>query len=211
MIFKYNNQQAIFIHVPKTGGSYIQKFFQKNNISLDKFVVIREEHDLIDRFGVIGKFTDKKHQSFLEYCRKDPKFLNYKCFISVRKPFERMVSFYFSPHRWVKYNINTGKHYSPKNVVFNEEDFIEIVKRENPAWQHISLSQDYLPPKKLIILRHESLDKDLQDNFKGFKFLSRRINTSLYSDLAELVIKNKRLREIVESDPGHRKDLDIFY
>ena len=75
----------------------------------------------------------------------------------------------------------------------------------------ISLSQDFLPPKKLIILRHESLDKDLQDNFKGFKFLTRRINTSLYSDLAELVLKNKRLREIVESDPRHRKDLDIFY
>lgn len=211
MIFKFINQEAIFIHIPKTGGNYIQKIFQINRMSIDSFVKNSNNQDLINRFDVRGKFTDNKHQSLSDYCNKDCKFKNFNVFTSVRKPFERLVSLYFSPHRWVTYDQETGSYINPQNVEFNEDKFLEIVKKERPAWTMISLSRKkYIPPKKLVVIRNESLNKDINNIFKGLKHPKIKINHTFYRHNADIVLKNFRLRNLIENSE-HGKDLKFFY
>ena len=63
MIFTHNDKKSIFIHIPKTGGNYIQTLFKINKMSIDSIVKNHRDQDGIDRFDVNGILTEKKHQT----------------------------------------------------------------------------------------------------------------------------------------------------
>lgn len=212
MIFTYNNKKSIFIHIPKTGGNYIQTLFQINKMSIDSIVKNHSDQDGIDRFEVNGILTEKKHQTLREYYEKDSTCMMMPIYSCIRKPFERLVSFYFSPFRWVKYDSISNKFIYPKEVNFVEEEFVNLVNILIPAWRYLSLSEfDYVSPQNNIrILRTESLNKDLSIYFPNTKLPSRKINTSFYQDQSSLIRKSIDLRNFVETS-RHKKDLEIFY
>ena len=171
MIFTYNNKKSIFIHIPKTGGNYIQTLFKINKMSIDSLVKKNSNQDGIDRFEVDGILTDRKHQTLRKYYKKDPSCMMMPIYSCIRKPFERLVSFYFSPFKWVKHDPISKKFIYPKEVNFVEEEFVNLVNRLSPAWQFLSSSEfNYVPPQNnLHILRTESLNKDLSIYFPNAK------------------------------------------
>ena len=107
----------MFIHVPKTGGNSIQSILI--NYSEDNLSTNESHQDGVERFDVVNDlYKLNKHSRLMDYKKK----LDNKTFDSlfkfsvIRNPWDRMISYYFSPHR------NIQK--------WNRNDFIKMVKRE---------------------------------------------------------------------------------
>jgi hypothetical protein len=127
-------KKIIFIHIPKTGGNSVQRVLAE--YSEDKIIVfnrIDEEkryrgrgksgfknpvpQDGEDRFGVANlQYGLKKHATLAEYknALADEIYNNMYKFSILRNPWDRAISFYFSPHRG--------------NVIWSREDFVNFVK-----------------------------------------------------------------------------------
>ena len=88
----------VYLHVPKTGGNSVQTALLPHS---DDTQVIKPGQDGQDRFGITGPVTPRKHARLTEYEARAPGIsATHRVVISVRHPFDRALSAYFSPHRW---------------------------------------------------------------------------------------------------------------
>jgi hypothetical protein len=162
------HKQFLFIHVPKTGGNSIQNILR--NYSEDKIVIQGKHQDGIERFEVINdKYEVTKHSNLKHYQEILEPHIYQKLFkfATIRNPYERMISWYFSPHRGVREWVR--------------EDFINLVAEVPILRYSISLSTTpslermikklglsiNLKPPKLdrdidFLMRFESLEQDFK-------------------------------------------------
>jgi Sulfotransferase family len=116
----------LFVHIPKTAGNSIQNVLR--TYSEDKIVRLAPHQDGIERFEVRSdKFNIHKHSTLQDYRAElgDEVFQRLFKFTSVRNPWDRMVSFYFSPHR------------GP--VSWNREQFAKLIAQIPPVTAHVFL------------------------------------------------------------------------
>ena len=189
-------KQFLFIHVPKTGGNSIQNVLKK--YSEDDVVILADHQDGVERFELRNKnYKITKHSTILDYKNAiDPeKFQNLFKFATLRNPWERAISYYFSPHR------NAKK--------WNRKKFIELVK--NMPTLRSYLHEDHSKEQPIqqqidFLIRFESLSADfkticeqLNINHKELPVVNASIRShySTYYD-KELIkmIKNKYSEEI---------------
>jgi hypothetical protein len=114
----------LFIHVPKTGGNSIQDVLRL--YSEDQIVRLTPLQDGIERFEVRNpNYSYQKHSSLKEYAAMlDPHlFASLYKFTCIRNPWERMISFYFSPHRQV--------------TRWNRDDFIRFIEEVPPMLSYL--------------------------------------------------------------------------
>ncbi len=144
----------LFIHIPKTAGNAIQNILRK--YSEEKIVQIAPHQDGIERFEVRSDdYKIRKHASLAEYQVQlgvetiDPLFK----FTCVRNPWQRMISFYFSPHRG--------------EVSWNRKQFIALVNQVRPVPDFVSSVSDDAPGEKCFnnmdfFMRYDKLDEDFK-------------------------------------------------
>ncbi|MCP3932321.1 MAG: sulfotransferase family protein [Bacteroidetes bacterium] len=147
------NRKFLFIHVPKTAGNSIQNILQ--HYSEDEIVAIADHHDGIERFEVRNKkYSYRKHSNLSHYRSiLDPEIYKslYK-FAVVRNPWDRMISYYFSPNRGV--------------VTWDRKSFLSLLKSVTPVRQYI-IEQPLLDRALLKIglerpnARKKKLDSDI--------------------------------------------------
>ena len=166
-------KKFLFIHVPKTGGNSIQNILK--DFSEDKIVCLDEDQDGIERFGVINdKYNTKKHATLDQY-RKVIDSTVYQAlfkFSIIRNPWDRCVSFYFSPSRgkieWDRENFRAFIHKIPTiNYFITHNSWLDKIKRKlgrRPIQTSKPIDNDID-----FLIRFENLDKD-------FKKVCEKIN-----------------------------------
>ncbi len=236
MLFSHQGETCLFIHIPKTGGNTIQSAIIDAGLSCDE-MVSGGFRDGVDRFEIRGSLTHRKHQSLSTYLLIKPSLHELKIYSCVRKPFERLVSFYYSPHRNMVLDERTGAYVFRQSPEFVEADFMALVQSTMPAFQYllprdmrftikaIKRFPDLLPLLKsrvksrylsgverlrLNVLQTESLSLQFSQTF-GFELPAASRNVSPFREEARRVLGSRELRRFVEEESLHGLDLALFY
>ncbi len=161
-----DQKRFLFIHIPKTAGNSIQNILR--DYSEDNIIVNYEHQDGIERFGVNNKKYRLSKHSFLSQCKTNIDSTVYNSlfkFATIRNPWDRMVSLYFSP--------------AQGRTEWNRPEFLELIQnavalryfiRENLI---LNNDQDESDPKQIIdnlpldhdidfLIRFERLNEDFE-------------------------------------------------
>jgi hypothetical protein len=146
-------KKFLFIHIPKTAGNSLQNILSQ--YSEEEVVSIAPYQDGIERFELRStKYEIRKHSSLADYKNQlGDSFIDqlFK-FTCVRNPWERMVSYYFSPHRGV--------------VEWNREQFVRLLDKVLPAYSYIKDLESDVENSDFsnmdFYMRFENLDADFE-------------------------------------------------
>ena len=142
-------KRFLFVHIPKTAGNSIQSVLR--DYSEDQLVALRKEQDGLERFGLRNPRYDlKKHSTLSEYHEAlgDEQFRNLYKFTCVRNPWDRMVSYYFTPTQ------------NPETL--NEKKFRETIFKAVSVADYLRLEKGEQDPFANVdcIMRFENLADD---------------------------------------------------
>ncbi len=142
-------KRFLFVHIPKTAGNSIQSVLRE--YSEDELLALRSEQDGIERFGLRNpKYKIKKHSTLAEYrdALGEAEFGNLYRFTCVRNPWDRMVSYYFTP--------------TQKTDAWDREKFKKIILSALSASDYLRLDKDEKDPFGNVdyVMHFESLADD---------------------------------------------------
>ncbi|MEW2917708.1 sulfotransferase family 2 domain-containing protein [Ruegeria sp. ANG10] len=217
-------QKCVFIHVPKTGGNFFTRCFLRFS---DDAIVTSGHQDGTDRFELSGDATKSKHQTLAEYSQLiGPAFAEYTAYAFARPPVERMISLYYSPHRWMRAQEGGGFGLDPRNEPINLEEFETLVSANksisdlldmknvsgrltvNKSARHASGARMTL--LDFADLRHGLETFGRENGFDLTDMPSKKVNSSAVSDPMKLNAGQMRdLTKIVMRSP-HGKDQKLF-
>lgn len=170
----YKDVNILLIHIPKTGGTSIEKFLktqstqtlysgQGNSVIPDKeFQKYSLQHQYYS--------TLKKHHKLLDI-DFSPKL---KIITVVRNPYTRLISDLFF-HKYINHRSTPSHVYNILPRYFNEN-------KDNHASEQYKFLVDENNneiPKNIIIMKTETLNQDMINN--GFNNFSQRVNCGKHS------------------------------
>jgi sulfotransferase famil protein len=144
-------KRFLFVHIPKTAGNSIQSVLR--DYSEDELVALRKEQDGIERFGLRNpNYKIKKHSTLSQYydALGDQQFRDLYKFTCVRNPWDRMVSYYFTPTQ------------KPEN--WNRKKFRETISKAVSVPDYLRLENGEANPFANVdcIMRFENLANDFR-------------------------------------------------
>jgi hypothetical protein len=144
-------KRFLFVHIPKTAGNSIQSVLR--DYSEDQLIARRKEQDGIERFGLRNpKYKIRKHSTLSEYrdALGAEQFRNLYKFTCVRNPWDRMVSYYFTPTQ------------NPET--WNRRKFRGIISKAVSVADYVRLNDDEEDPFVNVdyIMRFENLAADFR-------------------------------------------------
>jgi len=166
----------LFVHIPKTGGNSVQQVLR--DYAEDQIVCTAPFQDGVERFGLRNdRFNLHKHSPLRDYRRElgETLFRRLFKFCCVRNPWERAISFYFSPHR------------GPVN--WSRDAFIGLLRELVPSAAFVALGEpDFSKQSPFgnvdFVMRFERLNEDF-----------RRVCDRIGLPFQELPVRNKSSRE----------------
>lgn len=195
--------QFLFVHIPKTAGNAMQGVLL--NYSED-LMVVSGGKDGVHRYGIQSAFGTEKHSTLADYhaALGDRAFWSKTRIACIRNPWDRAISFYFSPHR--------GR------AQWKRQAFIELLDELLPMVHYLRLPQD--PPGPIAgrnlhyLIRFEHLQADFDQVCKALGIGPHRLpirNSSAraayreYYDAELAQIVGERFAEDIEAF-GYRFD-----
>lgn len=153
----------IFLHIPKTGGNSLQEAFLP--FSDDK-KILGEHRDGVDRYELKGPITPFKHAKLSDYKRLMGDTSGLSIIVSVRHPVARAVSFYFSPHRWMRQQPDGS--WLLTEATWDREEFLALLPRIDSMASFLMEDGRFRKPDHMI--RFESLLSDYRKIIDNFNF-----------------------------------------
>lgn len=135
----------VFIHVPKTGGNSIQWALQ--DYSEDRLYIRNPRtQDGMNRFAVAdgAGLGLEKHSTWNDIEKAYGTLQGYLRFATIRNPFNKLVSSYFSPHRG--------------EVAYSADGFEEFVRSVRPLEDYVCNSDGVMMTD--MLLRFENIAED---------------------------------------------------
>ncbi len=168
----------LFVHIPKTAGNSVQNILR--HYSEDRVVCLQPFQDGVERFEVRSdQYSIHKHSTLADYRRElgADAFGRLFKFCCVRNPWERAISFYFSPHRG--------------EVAWDRAAFVNLVNNIAPCSDFVALEDVPAPGKSPFdnvdfVMRFEQINQD-------FHKVCERIGIPFQ----ELPVRNKSRRDAV--------------
>lgn len=122
----FPDHKLILVHVPKTAGNFLARALAA--YSPDRLRA-SGNRDGVERFTVVGPVTKTKHQTLAAYhTRMGARLQKFDVLAVARRPRERLLSMYFSPHRWMRESDAGGYEVAPTSeITFDEEQFCAMV------------------------------------------------------------------------------------
>jgi hypothetical protein len=144
-------KRFLFVHIPKTAGNSIQSVLR--DYSEDELVALRGEQDGIERFGLRNStYKIKKHSKLAEYraALGVGRFAELYKFTCVRNPWDRMVSYYFTP--------------TQNTVAWDRKEFRKIISEALSVADYLRLGKGEEAPFANVkyIMRFETLADDFR-------------------------------------------------
>jgi hypothetical protein len=144
-------KRFLFVHIPKTAGNSIQSVLR--DYSEDELVALRGEQDGVERFGLRNpRYKVKKHSTLAEYraALGEAEFGSLCKFTCVRNPWDRMVSYYFTP--------------TQKPEVWDRKKFRKIISSALSVADYLQLDKSEEDPFGNVdyIVRFENLADDFR-------------------------------------------------
>jgi hypothetical protein len=151
-------KRFLFIHIPKTAGNSIQSVLR--DYSEDQLVALRKEQDGIERFGLGNpKYKIRKHSTLREYrdTLGNEQFRKLYRFTCVRNPWDRMVSYYFTPTQSAE-SWDRKKFHGIISKVVSIADYLRLNENEEDPFANVD-----------CIIRFENLADDFRTLCKQLK------------------------------------------
>jgi hypothetical protein len=141
----------LFVHIPKTAGNSIQSFLR--DYSEDQLVALRKEQDGVERFGLRNpNYKLRKHSTLREYhdALGNEQLRKLYKFTCTRNPWDRMVSYYFTPTQ------------GPES--WDRKKFHGIISRAVSIADYLRLKENEADPFANVdyIMRFENLADDFR-------------------------------------------------
>lgn len=157
-------KQFLFIHVPKTGGNSV--FQALREYSEERIITPGPTQDGIERFGTVNDAypTLLKHSTLTEHRSALPPEVFgplYK-FAILRNPWERMISWFFSPHRQLPQANRLPAWQDARG--WDREHFVKFLSRRQPTRHYTCLPATPTLSHDLdFLLRFEQLDEQFAE------------------------------------------------
>ena len=187
----------IYLHPPKTGGSSIEVILEEHSNDR-RYVNPRQTNPEV--FSIRG-MSPRKHAGLQEYSDLlGDEIKRYKTCISVRHPFDRVVSLYFSPHAWRRRNWR-GRIVGRKPK-WDPDRFLQLVARTRSAVEMLTVNGNACTPD--YNLRFENLRADFVEFVSATRVpvdvqrLPHINKTAGTPDAIRRVLNDSSLRKIAE-------------
>jgi hypothetical protein len=141
--------QFIFVHIPKTAGNALQSILSAYS---EDIIIAGGNKDGIHRFGLYSTYGTAKHSTLADYFSAlgPESFWSKRRFTCIRNPWDRAISFYFSPHH--------GHH------AWDRDKFIHMLDKIQPMTAFLRLpitATGKISEQNLdFIIRYEQLHED---------------------------------------------------
>lgn len=179
----------LYVHIPKTAGNAVQNILR--HYSEDQVVCLTPYQDGVERFEVRNdQFNIQKHSTLNDYQRElgEATLASLFKFCCVRNPWERAISYYFSPHRGVS--------------VWDRDNFLKLLDEMLPIPAYLKLDGTVAKSSPFqnvdFVMRFERLESDFatvcqrlglpkQDLAVRNKSARQHFSTYYDADLVEIV------------------------
>ena len=207
----YVPNKFVFIHIPKTGGNSFQSQILKHT---NEIKTVEGHQDGEDRFGIKGEFTKHKHQTLNTYLKifneKNINISNLEFVTIIRNPTNRLISFFFSPHRTMREEKKflRKSQFIQKDIKFDESIFVELCNNIPTQSEYLG---NEIPSSQLTILKFENYTNEVSNFLKRYNidFEESKLNASKSSN-KQKVTSNKSLIARLEKLIKHTKHKEDF-
>jgi len=204
----YNNDNInlLFIHIPKTGGTSVEKYLSsKYNIELNNYSLYND-NTTFNNVKIFAPLTHILYKTIIKY--KDEFHINIdnlEIITIVRNPYNRIISglFYWgiindkSSKNFVYENIK--KYINSPNIKFDNHNLPQYLFLEN---------EDGIIPDNIKILRTETLNADMKKN--GYTDFTIKDNVNKYNMSFADYYKYLNEKSIKLINHYYRKDFEYF-
>jgi hypothetical protein len=144
-------KRFLFVHIPKTAGNSIQSILR--HYSEDEITRSRSTQDGVERFGVRNaNYKIKKHSTLADYrsALGEEQFGRLYKFACVRNPWDRMISYYFTPGQ--------------QRAGWDRQAFKKFVSRTPSVADYLRLEEEEADPFGNVnrVMRFEKLTEDFR-------------------------------------------------